>query len=697
MPKKVVLEDNSLRCVVDATGTLLELVYKETGASLMLQGAGLTGWKMITDLGRWREHPVFETDNEGEITSDGVTATIFFNGVKGTHKQMPFEVTITYSLASEGELTARMKVVNNGGSDRLREVWFPFCSGIRGLDAGASHHLLLCTATGSILDEPSANLPAYNGHTFSASSNGPNLVGQFIQGGVGGRYPLIYPGNASMPWMDYYNENQGWYLGYHDMETPSVALLMRRRLIEGDIQLGFCRYPFIKPGQAWETGDYVIRPHGGGWHGGADRYARFAASKIKGGDMPGWMRKTSGFKTVSMINQSRGIGNTYDAIYEQFDKNRVNGVNLSIMVFAWMRDGHDNWYPVYEPDERIGGADKLKAVIKRVRDEGGRVLLYTQGRLIDMATDYYKTVGKDICYISEDGVPYIDEYLQYTDATMDPNRQFALACPSTDEWREQLKRQIDIVMELGADGILYDQIGGDVPHICFNESHNHKSPEMAAAGKIGLLKELQGYAAAKDPDFAVIGELVCDVFLQHLDFCHGIGTHEAVDAPNPPGMRHDPSIYQYTFPTHRSTCRNCQTKNHYNTTFVFGLMFDHSSWGWRNFPERGEAIEGHLYALERLRERVMDFYNNSIFVDDMHVFCQPGCVLAKHYLNADGRHGVAITNLDPDRRTARFSIGAGFGRAFVLWDCGASKWIKLAGGVASMQMEGESAAFVVFE
>ena len=692
MQNKAILENNNIYCLIDSTGVLLELIYKTTGASLIQCGKNMTGWKIITNLGRWREHPVFDVDNDGHIDCDGTTATIAFHSLCGKTAILDYDMQIIYTLEHDGELRANIRIVNNS-NETLREIWFPFISGVRTLDADIPHHLIFNSSTGMIIDDPLVNLPVYDGYTFNSRTNGEFMVGQFMRRGMG-RYPLIYPGNACMPWIDYYNNKQGWYLGYHDMETPSTAMLIRKRQIEGDIQLGFCRYPMVKPGQSWTSGDYVIRPHAGEWHDGAKRYVQFAKNKIQDGQMPPWMRDLSGFRLVLLIDQSRGIQNDYDFIYDQFKKDRKNGVDLPILVFGWVRRGFDNGYPELDPDERIGGAGKLKEVISKVRSEGGHVLLYTQGRLIDMCTDYFKGPGSKCAYKSEDGVPYTDEYLFYNEATLDPNRKFALACPSTDEWKRQLLSQIDTVMELGANGILFDQMGADVPYICFDETHNHSSPDMAADGKIELLRILQDYAEKKDPGFAIVSELICDVFLQHLDFTHGFETQNSSFYNFPGWLRANSAIYRYTFPTHRPTCRFCESKNEFSEAFVNGLLFEHNVSFSVKEETKAEEIEQYLYSLERLWQNHAGFFNSSRFLDNEGIWMQSEGILAKRFDGGETQ-GITIANFRTEENKARFSIQGCYNDAHVYKNDGSEELINIINNVIELTMDGESAALIL--
>ena len=99
--------------------------------------------------------------------------------------------------------------------------------------------------------------------------------------------------------------------------------------------------------------------------------------------MTGWQR-------VILKHQFGEIYFKYSDLPKLYKSGLSYGIN-TLMVFGWWKGRFDNGYPVYEPDPLLGGEDGLRAAIDEIHRLGGKVHLYTNGALIDVATDYYKT------------------------------------------------------------------------------------------------------------------------------------------------------------------------------------------------------------------------------------------------------------------------------------------------------------------
>ncbi len=623
------LENDSLRVVVTDHGQISALSNKVTGTEF-LHSDRPTGWKIITSLGSWREHPVFDFMNAGRLLGSDDQAEIRFDGLIG-EEQARLDIGLTLTLRLKGDEIEAQAGIENHSRETVREIWFPFISGFTKIASQKDDHLALPMTIGALLDEPAKNLPC--GRNVNRGG------GKFFAHEFWSHYPLPYPGVASMAWMDFFNASEGLYLGSHDTHCPTTALLARGRPEPSDFQLGFARYPFIAPGEQWQSAAFVLRPHTGDWHAGARRYRKFAAARGPNVSSPEWVRSIPGVQGAFHIHQNKHIVRPYESLIDIFQSNRRRGVNFPLFVFAWFASGHDSDYPEYEASPELGGRAALRKTIEAIKAEGGRVILYTQGRLIDKKTEYYKKTGVQACLKNEDGVEYIDEYSFNEEGTIYPGKVFALACPSTEEWYETLRRQIDLVMDLGASGILFDQIAGDPPFLCFDPNHPHAKPDLAFDGKVRLLKRLQEYAASRDPEFVIMSELACDAFLSCVDLSHGYATHPTSDRTC---LRNFPELYKYTFPEHRITSRGAENFSALNYVFAAGFLLE--SFFLLKPPE-----SDYLFRLAKLRNQLSRFFAEGAFIDTDGLSVAPEGLMAKAFIAKSGGE-TAVVIFHPDGR-----------------------------------------------
>ena len=77
------IENKNLLCILNDSGVILELTSKKENSSLVIPGDNLTGWKMISNVGPWREHPIYDTDNHAKVTASPTKVELFFDGLIG--------------------------------------------------------------------------------------------------------------------------------------------------------------------------------------------------------------------------------------------------------------------------------------------------------------------------------------------------------------------------------------------------------------------------------------------------------------------------------------------------------------------------------------------------------------------------------------------------------------------------------------
>lgn len=653
------LENDHIRIGVNKSGIITSIYNKKTGTEFIEKDKG-SGWKLIVSLRGWTEYPVFDYMNAGAIKKNGDSIEVFFKHLTGLEGDR-LSISMNLYFRLRGEDVVLEAAIKNNSKETVREVWFPLISGLDRIS--------------SLKIEPSLTVPFWCGSKFRnpAKTLSENWIP--LEGHLSWKFPVLYPGIASMPWFDFYNDKEGLYLASCDTTFQTTGLAARRRKEKGDFQLGIIKYPFVGPRESWKSKEFIVSAHTGDWHAAARKYRKFADTWMGKIRRAAWIEDAPGICDLFMKHQNKRIYFNYDRLPRIQKENADRGVNLPLYIFSWYENGHDSGYPEYAPDKDMGGEKKLKSVLKDVRKKDGRSILYTQGRLIDFSTGYYKRKGHKVCIKNEDGVFYVDKYAWPIQGTVSPQKIFAIACPSTEEWPKQLNRQADMAMALGADGLLFDQMGGDHPYLCFDRSHLHKKPAMAFAGKIKLLKDLQGRVKAKDRDFAVMVELVCDCFTQYADMVHSHNDSFVIQG----NMLPLPELYRYTFPEHIITSRDAQEKETINHSFVLGLRqeywrmaepFEHVDRKFDNDAEQKwvTAYMKHMLELKayteklfRFKQRWTKYLITANFLDSEELKWSPKDVELKRFAPRDN-DGEAILawNRSSATKTVRIKLHRGY-------------------------------------
>lgn len=355
---------------------------------------------------------------------------------------------------------------------------------------------------------------------------------------------MQYPSyDYSMPWLAMDHADDGVYLGIHDPQDHCVDIALE---VAGDaIDVNLTQFPFVMPGQTVTLPPIVIKSYDGHWSNAARFYRNWYDSVGKVTIIPDWVRENTGWLLGILKQQNESILYDYNTgIDELADIAIARGLD-TLGLFGWTVGGHDHLYPHYDPCPVLGGRVALKAAIKRAKDRGLRVIMYSNGVIMDVATPFYRQQGKDVCNIMINGRVNLSQINKFSDATP---VVFATACPSSQQWRKQMLSLAVQAHELGADGLLYDQIGVYGRHECHHPGHDHVNPmDGYASGRVEMIRQIAEHMKQLNPEFVIATESFIAPMARQLHFIHGFGyayglTHAAA------GTENYPDLLRYTFP-----------------------------------------------------------------------------------------------------------------------------------------------------
>ncbi|MFC4779282.1 DUF6259 domain-containing protein [Paenibacillus sp. GCM10023252] len=426
-----------------------------------------------------------------------------------------------------------------------------------------------------------------------ASVYWPNGLGQRIQGVKGlGLRKLSYPsGTGTMPWFAIARDSGaasrkddgssdvrgGLYMGTHDADMGKLDL--EAQYVESDesIQVSVKHHPYLGPGQSWNSPPFVLYTFSGHWHEAADKYRSWYDSSASIIEPPAWVRQTSGW-LLSVLKQQNGdvMWDYRSGIDQLCTVAEERGLD-TLGLFGWAHGGHDRCFPDFVPDQLMGGRPELREALKRARERGIRTILYANGVIMDLMTEFYRYHGNDAALLLENRELQVSTVRKFHSATPVP---FAMGCTGSEVWQNRMLELAIQANELGADGILFDQIGVYGPDECHNPNHKHKNPATAyTTERRAVIESIAKHMRGLNPDFAIMTEGIHDSVLSGISYVHGWGCGFRPDsaAKWSGGEEGFPELFRYTFPELPMTQRHptaMMDRYHANYACLYGLRFE---------------------------------------------------------------------------------------------------------------------------
>jgi hypothetical protein len=627
------LSNNMVNIAVDNQGRLVKLVNQQTGHSYVaISGSEL--WKMYYRTSDARELEIPAGKQKAEVRREGNALVIFYPSLTGNvaliGASRPLNIAFTLRAELDGDKLLWTATIQNKETEpelEISELWLPWITGIDNLGKGrVADQLYWPEDGGRRITDPYSKLRG------TGTGTGGQVSGQR---GRSASYQITYPWPASMQWYALSNGEEGIYVASHDKSLMTTTLNV---MADGNgLSFSMVKYPFVKTGETWTSAPTVIRLFTGDWHEAARFYRSWAETWMPKPNPPKWMKRMNGWIIPNLKAQN---GSRYNGVYADLPKyyRDAHAVGIDMVsIYGWEKQGFDNWYPEYDADPGMGGEAGLKAAISEIKAGGGKANLYSQGQLIDPGTEYYRRIGyrqtaKDIW-----GGEYRETYGGGGSGTLlniQRNKMFGVACPLAPGWYDQLVSQFEMARTYGVNGLMYDQIAGRPPYICFDKDHLHSKPSLAfGPGKLQNLLRLRDLIKARDPEFAFLHELVVDVFTGIGDITQPVN-YGFVPMPESFG-----EMFKYTFPDRIITNR---TNSERRACFGHGFALQ-----WRVDGMMRDTTDpimaAYMTRLNQLRTQFADLLLEGRFVDNEGFTSANTNVAAYAYL-AGNRMAVTLWN-----------------------------------------------------
>ena len=425
------------------------------------------------------------------------------------------------------------------------------------------------------------------------------------------------------------------------------------------LEAGFYRYPNAMCGDTWTNDASVIVPYQGDWTATSRIYRRWADTWWHHAPVPGWVQDMTGWQRIIFKHQYGEYLRTYNDLPGRIAKAGESVGCDAVLAFGWWKEGMDNGYPNYTPDDAQGGDAAWKEAIKEYRDNGGRLLLYFNGRLIDVESDFYKNGGGSrVANKDNTGREFTEHYkftgegttLGYYDS-----RTFVIADMSKREWRDQLVKWADRAMELGADAVFYDQLGVAEEFPNWDLSREYPVQDIFTGRyKADALQEIRDHIKSLNPEFALGTEWLSDCTSQFCDFVHIV---EFTALPES-----FPEWFRYTFPeviwSDRCVRDDNDVPRRVGNTLLKGLRNDIEVFRCRGLIDETPVYQKYLAQVNAIRHEFPDLLLEGRYTATDGFSCSNPAITARSY-SAPGRIAIVAVNTGEGTRKGRIEVPGG--------------------------------------
>ena len=506
--------------------------------------------------------------------------------------------------------------LENRTGHTVREAWYPCLGGL--LNFGSPENCSRATL----------NPPPHNRRRLQAPF---------------GSHTVTYPGqNMAFVEVDNPVIHRGLYLGAHDETARFKAFHFREKQHgqQHDVVFDLIHFPSVPPGGTFEGSPLVVQFHEGDWVEGGRRIYRPWFVDTFGLMAPerDWIRQHGFFQMIMVMLPEGNVNYRIEEIPRIARDGLKYGVT-SLQIAGWQRGGHDNGYPYYEPDPRLGTWDDMRQAVRECHELGVKVYFFVNVVVNNLDTQWYQEELKDYDYQSIEGFPYaiagwgmgtLASRMGYTTPLM------VFGDASFPGIRDALLAYFKKLAEIGADGIHIDKF---YPQSLNFNPRAPMSPDQAPwGGVLQLVDLINRECRAVNPDFRISFETTWDRTLQYGNATWWGGNMAAARRVFPE-LVETVGLYQpYDYIGVNDAVRNgyavMVSPHHFNRTM------DYQTW---------RGLSAYICQLNKTRDRLADvfFYGESLGSEDVEFqgkALPDGVEYAAYRALDGGRWGCILTN-----------------------------------------------------
>lgn len=545
------------------------------------------------------------------VTKDQNTIAVTFSGM--TSPTGVYKIELTYWIRLQEDFVSFNAKLTNNEAYPVAEFWFPRVGGWKEFGN----------------NEAKLAIPGYNVDCQNDIPLFENFPGRRGLGAEAAEFSSDYPGMV-MPWWSVYDKksNLGLYLGYHDTTCrystwhtyliPDVSEGERGTFLTDEQAKGnpvgliysHVFYPFCHSGETFNSGEFIIRVHNGDWHNGSQFYREWFMTHFPFDKSKSWLRKQSSWFTSIIYQPEDKVVTNYEG-YNQWTKDaKKYGISCYELI-GWDSGGLERNYPIYIPEEKLGGTNGFKNLLSDIKSRGDHCLVFVNYNILDQNTDLYKkSLNK---YMAQDQFGKQPIWMAWGESTLLARKGLSvrhhIRSSVVPEIENILTEYLIRLVEDGAQGFQIDKlvVGSSLD---FNPLNTAKPDVALCEGLVQAIGRLSERCKTIDPDFNMASEVALDRFLPYFDIGYRSTT----------GYQISPLHYvfpEWTSCQHISAPRDFKGVNGAAMTGSVICVEPESYQGSLNQPLYHD-LAAYIQEVERLREKLADIIFLGKYFDNQH-------------------------------------------------------------------------------
>jgi hypothetical protein len=430
-------------------------------------------------------------------------------------EKSPFDIpgkvsaSVIFKAAPDGKSIIMTCEIDNQSENTVRQVLFPDFYGLIPF-AGEDK---TCLRSGQLDIKPFIQLQAPKRRS-PFWVNDPALAG--VEYVTGGSY---YNSKMLTQWLDFgslgggfslYRRGWGW-----EPKTDKGNVRLKRSELTGKLRMSWTRKVTIKPKEKWQSVEFWLTPHTGGWAKGIEPYRQWVRQNMKKRKypVPDHIRKGLGLRTIWMSTFAYPADPNEEGFYtfkfkdlpRLAKESKEHGLD-EMVIWAW------NMFfqlPLPPPFPQLGSEQELAEAIAECKELGVNVSLFIS--VCSLAQPSASRYGVKVpakggwTYHPELIPPFKPDYAKKMRTTME-----ALHKSNNEPWQADVLSSCRDLINTKSASICWDQF---IPSL--------NNPTCYLAGKI------RDMAKEKDPESTFSGESVTYIEVEalYLDYLWNWGSY----------------------------------------------------------------------------------------------------------------------------------------------------------------------------